>query len=734
MAKKRAAPSAAKEPARRAPKRAKPKRATTKPSAPPAPPAAQAPPPSPYDQARRAAALASRARSATGRDIGAIPPVDDPGAKERARTDLEFFALRCFPESFYLGFSADHRRVIRTLQRAVVEGGKFAVAMPRGSGKTTLAIVAVIWALFYGHRRFVALIGASKAKAVELLESIKTELETNEQLLGMFPEVCYAIRKLERIYNRCKGQTHGGVPTRVEVTADALVLPHVEGSAASAGIVRVAGITGGFRGMQYTRPGGERARPDLCIIDDPQTDKSAASATQCEQRERILAGAVLGLAGPGKTIAAVMPCTVIRRGDLADRLLDRSLHPEWQGERTRLLLSLPTDAKLWDEYAEVLKEGLRAADEGKAANRFYRKRRKAMDAGAEAAWKERKLPHEVSAIQHAMNLKIANEHAFFAEYQNDPLETDTRPAGLLTADQICERVNGVPRGELPLEATHVTAFIDVQDKLLYWAVCAFGDGFTGQVVDYGAWPDPGLRFYTLSQVTRTLADVAPAGAGFEAKIYHGLAELTGHLFGRRFTRADGAELEVSLAMIDANWGRSTEVVRQFVREHPYGGRLWPSHGRYYGASRAPLNAGPRKVGERRGPCWKIPRLERGGTSRHVLWDTNYWKSFLHARLATPRGDRGALGLFGSRAAEHRMLATHLTAEAPIEVTANDRTVAEWREVQVGQDNHLLDCVVGCCVGASVEGVHLLDRAPGAKPPERAPLKLSELQAARRRRR
>ena len=46
----------------------------------------------------------------------------------------------------------------------------------------------------------------------------------------------------------------------------------------------------------------------------------------------------------------------------------------------------------------------------------------------------------------------------------------------------------------------------------------------------------------------------------------------------------------------------------------------------------------------------------------VLYDTNYWKSFLHARLATPMGGKGAVTLFGDKAEVHQMFADHLCAE------------------------------------------------------------------------
>ena len=37
----------------------------------------------------------------------------------------------------------------------------------------------------------------------------------------------------------------------------------------------------------------------------------------------IVSGAITGLAGPGQRTAIIVPCTVIRSGDMADQLLDR---------------------------------------------------------------------------------------------------------------------------------------------------------------------------------------------------------------------------------------------------------------------------------------------------------------------------------------------------------------------------------------------------------------------------
>lgn len=697
-----------------------------------------------YDRVRESAAEASRKRSASGRDIGPLPKVRNQGRRGRCAKSLRRFAETYFKRAFYLGWSEDHLRVTRKMERAILEGGVFAVAMPRGSGKTTLAIVAAIWAIVYGHRGYVVLIGASEARAKSLLKSVLMHLETNEDLLADFPAVCYPLRALERIYNRCKGQTLDGRPTRIEITKTMLVLPSIEGAESSACIFETAGLGAAVRGLQYTRDDGSIVRPDVAIVDDPQTDKSAKSATECEERERILDGAVEGLAGPDKDVSIVMPCTVIRRGDLADRCLNPTIKPDFQGERTRLLNALPTNEKRWDEYAELRRDALAAGDPlAKVATAFYRKHRKAMDAGAEPAWSERyrKKRGEISAVQYAMNLKIKDEHAFWAEYQNEPLETDSRPSGMLTADQIAQRTRGLARGVVPQECTRLTAFADVQQKCLYWMVVAWSDSFTGHIVDYGTWPDQQLRYFTLAQVKQTLARAAP-GAGLEGSIYHGLEQLitkeqaddfAAGMLLREFRREDGVTMHVEQMLADANWGPSTDIVKQFCREHSFGGRLLPSHGQGFGASRQPMNSMARKPGERRGLNWRIPRPLRGQPGRYVLYDTNFWKSFVHARFATAKGDRGALTVPGKSPSENRMLVEHLTAEKPETMTnqSTGRTVDEFDEIP-GRDNHWLDCLVGCAVGASILGCDLLPAATG-NPAEKKPTpKLSELRRQKQR--
>jgi hypothetical protein len=161
--------------------------------------------PSSYDALKAEAAARNRRLSATGREIAPIPDVVHPERRAACEKDFRRFCETYFPAAFTLAWSGDHLKVISKIEAAVLRGGQFAQAMPRGSGKTTLAEMACIWAILYAHRHFVCLIGATAERARSMLESMKTEFECNEALLEDFPASIYAIRRLERIHNRAGG-------------------------------------------------------------------------------------------------------------------------------------------------------------------------------------------------------------------------------------------------------------------------------------------------------------------------------------------------------------------------------------------------------------------------------------------------------------------------------------------------------------------------------------------------
>ena len=673
----------------------------------------------------------SREQSQIGRDIGDIPPVKDPERKQRGIKSFQAFCDEYLPDRFPLPWSKAHRTAILKMELACKAGGLFALAMPRGSGKTTLVEALVIWAAITGQHSYVFLIGSTDDKAGEMLASIKTELTYNDLLHEDFPEVCYPIRKLEGITNRARGQLHHGNKTEIKWGADEIMLPSIPGSPASGTIIRTAGITGDIRGAVRTivhdgKP--RRIRPSFVALDDPQTDESAYSPAQCDKRHRIINGAILGMAGPGETMSAIMPCTVIREDDLADRILDPEKSPKWQGETTSMLISMPADIELWEKYRQLWQDSYRKHGDIREATAYYKKHRKAMDKGAEASWPERVESGDLSAIQSAMNIWCFDERAFWAEFQNKPMPEVEPDSAVMSAKEIMAKTNGHARYIVPQDATKLVGMIDVQGNALFYVIAAFDDEFTGYIVDYGVYPKQTAAHFTLSTLRKTLSNEFPKG-GLEARIFAGLESLTDQLCGKEWDQSGGGVMRISKMIVDANWGDSTDTVYKFCQESDHAAVLIPSHGEGITAAKQPYSQYKKRKGEKLGHNWRIPNVSRKRTIKHLLYDTNYWKSFLHRRLRVMMGDPSCLSLFKTKRADgHRVIAEHFTAEIRTPTEGRGRQVDEWSLPNKNLDNHLFDCAVGCMVAGSMEGA-TMESLQSIKSKRRKRISLLELREA-----
>ena len=105
-----------------------------------------------YERHKAATLEKLNAKAAAGRDIGDIPPVANPDRKAAAEHSFKLFCESYFPQTFALGWSEDHLKVIDRIEISVLYGGLYAIAMPRGSGKTSLCECACMWATLYGHK------------------------------------------------------------------------------------------------------------------------------------------------------------------------------------------------------------------------------------------------------------------------------------------------------------------------------------------------------------------------------------------------------------------------------------------------------------------------------------------------------------------------------------------------------------------------------------------------------
>lgn len=645
-----------------------------------------------------------RAKASEAGEIGGqISQCVDPAKRDRLRHNLLDALRELFPLAFPLPFSRDHIRVIEIMQRTMLDGGQFAVAMPRGFGKTTMAVRAAMWAILYGHRRSAVLVAASDPLALRILRGVKDELRYNDRLAELFPEACMPVRALEGKAARCQSQTVNGVPTGIVWKADELIMPTVIGSYCSGARFGVAGISGGkIRGQQHVMVTGEVVRPDIVICDDPQDRESAKSPTQTADRLAVINGDILGMAGPTSKISCLIPCTVIQEGDLADQLLDRTKNPQFQGVKTKMLDSMPTNDSLWEQYRDIRARAMREERPADAWNQFLSDNWDAMHAGAVAAWPERHKPDELSAVQSAMNWHFDSPIAFAAEAQNEPLKSATDTIDPITPLEVGDKAIGTTRGVVPGSATRLVAFADVQGKLLPWVVVAFCEDFTAHIVDYGTFPDQKRMIWNLNDAKQTLARMFP-GLTQEGLTYEGAEGLSSLLFGRNWVRTDGAIMQLDAFGIDCGW--QTDTVYKWSRETAHKQRVRVMRGKGLNEKSLPMSDYKARDGEKLGHHWLSKTVGKSHPTRVIEHDVNYWKTQVYRRLKMSKGETGTLTLFG-KSSDHPTLAGHCCAEVPVERGNDSNRVWVWAIKAERPDNHYWDCLVGCYVLASSLGCQM----------------------------
>jgi hypothetical protein len=646
---------------------------------------------------RELVASRSREQSRSAREIAPLPPIKRPQRRIEARKSLKYFCERYFPKRFTLAWSSYHLKVIDRLEKTLIQGGgKFALAMPRGSGKTTLIETAVIWAVLYGYCRFIVVVGANKDAANAIIKSIKQAITENKDILNDFPEAVFPFHKLNGSALLARGQLYLGELTNIVWKPDMVVFPKILGSLSSGATIITVGIKGAVRGKKITLPDGSIARPDTILLDDIGTKRDAESPKLTEKLVSIIDEDIEGLVGPGEEMAMLQPCTIIREGDVAWTYLNRELKPQWNGMIFKMVEKFPDRMELWEQYKELRKT------DSVAATMFYKKNRTEMKQGAVVAWEANYTSNELDALQYAMNKWADNIATFQCEYQNEPLPADTGTT-IVPSKVIRSRLNGLDWQMLPLEANVLTGFIDVHDDLLYYVVTAWSDDFTGFVIDYGTFPKQNRRYFFKNDTG--LETLNKGGAERkDGAIQAGLVTLIKDLLNRCYDvegDTDGMEHPAfSKLLIDT--GYKPEIVENAIRLAV--GRsnvVMPSKGKGIRSAQTPMSQYKRKAGERLGNHWLESTPFR--RMRTITIDTNYWKCQVHDGFLLQAGNRGGITLWGRDPEMHRMFSEHLNGEVPKLTKTGENEVNEWQPVP-SRDNHWFDCMVGCMVGASVCGV------------------------------
>ena len=264
------------------------------------------------------------------------------------------------------------------------------------------------------------------------------------------------------------------------------------------------------------------------------------------------------------------------------------------------------------------------------------------------------------------------------------------------------KINRLHRGDVPVGCNHLTMFVDVQAALCFTSWRHGRTILQAMSSTTAPIPDQKRPYFTLRDARPTLA-LAPHEPAWKGRSTPGWSRSPHVTSAGNGGGTTVPAMRIERCLIDANWGYSTDVVYQFCRQSAHSAVLFPSHGRFVGASSIPFSEYKRNMGDRVGLNWRIPNVQGKRAVRHVVFDTNYWKSFVHARLAVAMGDRGCLSLFGDKPDLHRLFAEQITAEYRVKTEGRGRTVDEWKLRAAAVDNHWLDCLVGCAVAASIQG-------------------------------
>jgi hypothetical protein len=661
-------------------------------------------------------------------DVGAVGACAD-----RARRNACEFDLRLFLETYHGAtcvwpFSAAHLALIADLQHIILNGGRKATAMPRGSGKTSICIGAVEWALLYGHRRFVVVPAATQDAAENIVAAVFADLEGDELLAADFPAICKPFVHLNGVRQRCKAQHQHGAPTSITLTADEIVLPYaledgeIEPGPACGGRVYATGLTGHLRGMFRVPREGGRIRPDLALLDDPQTRDVAKSETQTQDRVRIIDGDVMRLAGHGRDIAAMIPCTVISRGDLAEHYLSQ---PNWQGQRVRAVAKwsggaatredIPdVQAALLDEYrARWLAEVTKDAPAG-SSREWYVDNRAAIEAGVEVFW-DAMYDHEkeVSSYQHCLHLLWSDgEYSFDAEMQQEPKNDRPEAEYNLTAAAIRKQIGTLERCEIPEDAAGTAAFVDLNYHAAAWCVLAASNDPCYSVVDYGWWT-PGKG--------RPVWQEKGAKTALEVAIYRACEAVVAQLFSAPY----GKQLAAIAIDCGSKWAATVHAACKLLMARHNPPPIYAAKGFASAQYREPYR---RQMIKRRGHMADI-RFMPLDKEQMMQWDSHQWHMITQRGWLIPIGMPGSVCLFqaGGRLT-HSQFADEAAADV-LEGTQekNGKSQAVWKTT--GR-NEMGDTVAGAAALLSTLGIRP-DASDGSKESRRAARKerKAEIKAA-----
>lgn len=630
-----------------------------------------------------------------------------PRLKERCRFDLEAFGwYYCRPLLKHRASEFLKNGLLREAQNIILNGGKSVVEFGRGGGKTThICHIASLWASLYGHRRYPVVISATGALGKKNLKTIKYILLNSKEIAQDFPAVAVPLRKIGGVSQRSSSITYHGQAVNAEWSANKIVLPMLRDSRGRplddgcGAIISSVGIGGAIRGANEV---GQR--PDFIIIDDPQTRKIAHSPKMVEDVINYIHNDVLMLAGHDRVLSAFVTITPQCFGDVATELTSQSKHPEWQ---VTVEPFVKRTCPNWDDLVRVFCEAY--VEDAAAKDTRFSRSRAWYEANREAFAEVIVIDPlqfdpllEVDAVHHVLNLRASlGEAAFNAEVMMQVASAESELS--LSADLVASRLNGVPRGVLPMGTSAAFAFCDInlqKGKNLSWCVTAFGKGHVSAVVAYGKYPEVG------NLIRPGMSDDAKAEA-----VSLAMLAVARKINDLNLHDAEGRRVCVETLGFDCGY-QAAAVHRTVFRlnsMHPYPFRVIAVKG--FGQKARDM----KKNVVVKGDFWfeletrfKIRNGKNEVYSYRYLGSIPaYWKEKAQSGFLETPLMYGSTSLYGSDAVKHFIFSSEVCGETLVRKYNAERGgkfETAWDWVTTGE-NHYLDALTGCFVLASRYGYY-----------------------------
>lgn len=316
----------------------------------------------------------------------------DPGsvAKEWSERDFAFFCRYYLPHYFNLPLAPMHWELGGDIEQMMegVEGQAEVITWPRGFGKsTTVCVGLILWCICWEKKHYVILIKDSFDQAKLELRSVKGELENNEEITEDF------------------GSLQGTKWDAGQIVTSNDVM------------IEVLGMGMKIRGRRHGQ-----YRPDLIIVDDPESLDTVDSPTQRSKSKRKFHRSVMKAGGPGMDIFAIG--TKLHTDCLIASLIKT---PVFRAREYRAIYEEAERQDLWEQWKKLY---VNRADPDRQLNAraFFEAREAEMLRGSRVGWPEG-FPYyrlQVLRLGEEDEAGGVEVHSFEAEMQNNPIAEGQR--------------------------------------------------------------------------------------------------------------------------------------------------------------------------------------------------------------------------------------------------------------------------------------------------------------------